>query len=70
MEEQQGDFATAIVALEDPNVQARVAKAVELGLQTDLAYEINIDQEILKLVGQGPWDTQISKKADEGQSLL
>ncbi|KAJ4296345.1 hypothetical protein N0V90_006390 [Kalmusia sp. IMI 367209] len=56
IEEQQEDYATAMKAFEDPNVQARIAKAAELGLQTDLGYELNLDSEVLKLVGEGPWN--------------
>ncbi|KAF2109638.1 ClpP/crotonase-like domain-containing protein [Lophiotrema nucula] len=55
-EEQQSDFAAFGKLASQPNFQARIAKLVELGLQTKVAFEKNITQEVLKTVGEGPWD--------------
>jgi hypothetical protein len=54
--EQNEDWNAFLQTLSQPNVQARVAKAIELGLQTDLDYELHVDQKIMGLVGEGPWD--------------
>jgi phage-related baseplate assembly protein len=58
-----------------PNVQARVANAIELGLQSDLDYELHVDQKIMQLVGEGPWNVEAqavmySYKFDDGDSTL
>ena len=55
-EEQHEDWDAAVRAVEQPVVQARTTKIIEMGLQKDLTFEINLDQEILKLTGEGPWD--------------
>jgi enoyl-CoA hydratase/carnithine racemase len=56
IEEQKEDWNAFLQTLSQPNVQARVAKAIELGLQSDLDYELHVDQKIMELVGEGPWN--------------
>ncbi|KAF2867498.1 enoyl-CoA hydratase/carnithine racemase [Massariosphaeria phaeospora] len=55
-EEQKEDWNAFLGTLRQPHVQARTGKAIELGLQKDLDFELNIDQEMMKLVGKGPWN--------------
>jgi hypothetical protein len=54
-EEQAEDWRAALGLLVTPNVQARVAKMVELGLQKDNDYEINAADRLLDVQGEGPW---------------
>jgi hypothetical protein len=58
VEEQKENWNVFLRTLSQPNVQTRVAKAIELGLQSDLDYELHVDQKIMQLVGEGPWNVE------------
>ncbi|OAG05820.1 enoyl-CoA hydratase/carnithine racemase, partial [Paraphaeosphaeria sporulosa] len=47
VDEQAEDWNAALGLLATPNVQARVAKMVELGLQKDTDYELNVAEKLL-----------------------
>jgi enoyl-CoA hydratase/carnithine racemase len=55
-EEQKEEWDAFLVTAADPNVQARMVKLAELGLQTDVEFEKNIAERIMAVTGQGPWD--------------
>ncbi|KAL5374870.1 hypothetical protein DPSP01_011622 [Paraphaeosphaeria sporulosa] len=55
VDEQAEDWNAALGLLATPNVQARVAKMVELGLQKDTDYELNVAEKLLDVQGEGPW---------------
>jgi hypothetical protein len=56
VEEQNEDWNAFLGTLSQPNVQARVVKAIELGLQTNLDFEVHVNEQILQLAGEGPWN--------------
>lgn len=55
-DEWREDWNAFLQTLSQANVRARVAKAIELGLQSNLDFELHVDQRIMQLVGEGPWD--------------
>ncbi|KAI3321573.1 ClpP/crotonase [Xylariaceae sp. AK1471] len=54
--EEQADFHAFTAAFGQGAVAARVQAVTKAGLQTNETFEINLNKEILKVVGDGPWN--------------
>jgi hypothetical protein len=55
-DQQQESFNSFVAAASQGAVPARLKALAAAGLQTDLKFEINLSEEELKFVGDGPWD--------------
>lgn len=55
VEEQAEDWETGSGLLSTANVQARVAKLGELGLQKDVGFEMDVANRLMDVQGEGPW---------------
>ncbi|KAJ4292453.1 hypothetical protein N0V90_009115 [Kalmusia sp. IMI 367209] len=56
VEEQAEDWSTALGLLSTENVQARLAKIAEMGMQKDVDFEANAAEKLELVQGEGPWD--------------
>ena len=54
--QQQESFNSFLAAVAQGAVSARLKAMGAAGLQTNLDFEINLDEEELKFVGDGPWN--------------
>lgn len=55
-DEQQASFNSFLAAVAQGSVSARLKAMAAAGLQTSEEFEIHLDQEELRFVGDGPWD--------------